>query len=144
MCVCVCKQPKALSLVSKTGSGGVVAGEADSPTPTSAEPQEPMDTGTPTSDQKGTYDHMSNSGLLKIMLGPWKSSLITCSIAGTYHENCPLSESCPFHIFTERCPLFRVPYFYRGVLYLEFHLSCRTSLARDNTHLFLSLYCDSG
>ncbi|CAI8047829.1 hypothetical protein GBAR_LOCUS26458 [Geodia barretti] len=46
-------KPKALSLVSKTGSGGVVAGEADSPTPTSAEPQEPMDTGTPTSDQKG-------------------------------------------------------------------------------------------
>ncbi|CAI8047826.1 Serine/threonine-protein phosphatase 1 regulatory subunit 10 [Geodia barretti] len=49
----ISKQPKALSLVSKTGSGGVVAGEADSPTPTSAEPQEPMDTGTPTSDQKG-------------------------------------------------------------------------------------------
>ena len=130
MCVCVCKQPKALSLVSKTGSGGVVAGEADSPTPTSAEPQEPMDTGTPTSDQKGTYDHMSNSGLLKIMLGPWKSSLITCSIAGTYHENVLYQSRVlsiflqrgvlylEFHIFTERCPLFRVPYFYREVSFI--------------------------
>jgi hypothetical protein len=46
-------KPKALSLVSKTGSGGVAAGEGDSPTPTSAEPQEPMDTSSPTSDQKG-------------------------------------------------------------------------------------------
>jgi protein phosphatase 1 regulatory subunit 10 len=48
-------KPKPLLLVARTGSVG--GGEVDTPTPTSAEPQEPMDTSTPGEDQNCTSSH---------------------------------------------------------------------------------------
>ena len=41
-----------------------------------------------------------------------------------------------FHIFTERCPLFRVPYVYGGVLYLEFNIFTERGVLYLEFHIF--------